>query len=131
MSASYAYGPTFKVVRYQNTSSAAHYVGPWTTSSNSSALGGSHRYTSTVGASVSFTGSMRNVAWMATKTTTSGSAQVWIDGTLAATINLHASKTLYKQLVYHRDFGAIGTHTIEIRSLGGGRVYFDAFAVLQ
>ena len=127
----YAYGPTFKVIRYQNTSSTAHYLGAWTTSSNSSALGGSHRYTSAAGASVSFTGSVRNIAWMATKTTTSGSAQVWIDGTLAATINLRASKTLYKQLVYHRDFGALGTHTIEIRSLGGGRVYFDAVAVLQ
>ena len=45
----YAYGPTFKPVRYQNTSSAVHYVGPWTTSSNASALGGSHRYTSTSG----------------------------------------------------------------------------------
>ncbi len=127
---SYAYGPTFKAARLQNTSSSAHYLGPWTTSSSASALGGSHRYTSTVGASVSFTGSMRNIAWMATKTTSSGSAQVWIDGSLAATINLRATKTLYKQLVYHRDFGALGTHTIEIRSLGGGRVYFDAFAVL-
>jgi hypothetical protein len=50
---------------------------------------------------------------------------------LAATINLHASSTLYKQLVYHRDFGALGTHSIEIRSLGGGRIYFDAVALLR
>ena len=83
------------------------------------------------GASVTFTRSMRDISWMATRTRTSGTAQVWIDGSLAATVNLRAGSTLYRQSVFHRDFGAVGTHTIEIRSLGGGRVYFDAFAILQ
>jgi hypothetical protein len=128
---SYAYGPTFKVVRSQNTSSTVHYVGSWKTSSNASALGGSHAYTGTAGASVSYTGSLRNIAWIATKTSTSGSAQVWVDGVLAATINLRASSTGYKKLVYHRDFGTLGTHRIEIRSIGGGRVYFDALTILR
>ena len=128
---SYAYGPTFKIVRFQNTSTSVHYSGSWKTSSNSSALGGSHKYTSTAGASVSYTGSLRNVAWIATKTSSSGSAQVWIDGVLAGTINLRSSSTGYKKLVYHRDFGTLGTHTIQIRSLGGGRVYFDALTILR
>ncbi|MFL5710820.1 MAG: Ig-like domain-containing protein [Chloroflexota bacterium] len=128
---SYAYGPTFKVVRYQNTSSSVHYAGSWKTSSSTSALGGSHRYTSTAGASVTYTGSLRNVAWIATRTSTSGSAQVWVDGTLMATINLRSSSTGYKRLVYHRDFSTLGTHRIEIRSIGGGRVYFDALTILR
>ena len=125
-------GATAKpAVRFQDTSTAVHYGGPWTTSSNAGALGGSHRYTSAAGASVTFTRSMRDISWMATRTRTSGTAQVWIDGSLAATVNLRAGSTLYRQSVFHRDFGAVGTHTIEIRSLGGGRVYFDAFAILQ
>jgi hypothetical protein len=128
---SYAYGPTFKIVRFQNTSTSVHYAGSWHTSSNSSALGGSHRYTNTAGASVTYTGSLRNVAWIATKTSTSGAAQVWIDGVLAATINLRQSTTGYKKLVYHRDFATLGTHTIQIRSIGGGRVYFDALTILR
>jgi hypothetical protein len=74
---------------------------------------------------------MRDIGWIATKTTTSGSAEVWIDGSLAATVNLRATSTGYKKLVFARHFATLGTHTIEIRSLGGGRVYFDAFAVLR
>ena len=72
---------------------------------------------------------MRDVAWIATKTTASGSAQVWIDGVLAATINLHVSSNGYHQLIFHRHFATLGTHTIEIRPIGGGRVYLDAFAL--
>ena len=72
---------------------------------------------------------MRDVAWLATKTTSSGSAQVWIDGALKATINLHASSTLYHRLVFHWHFSSLGTHTIEIRPIGGGRVYLDAIAL--
>jgi hypothetical protein len=128
---SYAYGPTFKVVRAQNNSSTVHYTGSWKTSSTSSALGGSHAYTSTAGSTVTYTGSLRNVAWIATRTTTSGSAQVWIDGVLAATLNLRSSSTGYKKLVYHRDFTTLATHTIQIRSIGGGRIYFDALTVLR
>ena len=74
---------------------------------------------------------MRDIGWIATKTTTSGSAQVWIDGSLVATINLRATSNAYKKLVFARHFTSVGTHTIEIRSLGGGRVYLDAFAVLR
>jgi hypothetical protein len=80
---------------------------------------------------VTYTGSLRNVAWIATRTTTSGSAQVWIDGVLAATLNLRSSSTGYKKLVSHRDFTTLATHTIQIRSVGGGRVYFDALTVLR
>ena len=125
----YVYGPTFKPVVVQNTSSSVVYAGSWTTSSNSKALGGSHRYASSTSARARYTGSMRDVAWVATKTTASGSAQVWIDGTLAATINLRVSTNAYHQLVFHRHFSSLGTHTIEIRPVGGGRVYLDAFIV--
>ena len=74
---------------------------------------------------------MREIGWIATKTSTSGSAQVWVDGTLAATINLRSSSTGYRKLVFRRHFASGGTHTVEIRSLGGGRVYLDALAVLR
>ncbi len=72
---------------------------------------------------------MRDVAWIATKTTASGTAQVWIDGVLAATINLHVSSNGYHRLIFHRHFSSLGTHTIEIRPIGGGRVYLDALAL--
>ena len=126
---SYVYGPTFKPARAQNTSSGVHYTGTWVTTSNGSASGGSHRYATSTGARATFTVTTRDIAWLATRTTTSGSAQVWIDGVLASTINLHSSKTLYRQLVFARHFTTLSSHTIEIRPAGGGRVYLDAFLV--
>ena len=77
------------------------------------------------------TTSTRDIAWLATRTTTSGSAQVWVDGILAATINLRSSKTLYRQLVFSRHFTTLGTHTFEVRPAGGGRVYLDAFLLYR
>ena len=56
---------------------------------------------------------------------------MWVDGVLAATINLRSSKTLYRQLVFSRHFTTLGTHTIEMRPAGGGRVYLDAFLVYR
>jgi hypothetical protein len=125
----YVYGARFTPVRFQNTNPAVVYTGSWATSSNSQALGGSHRYSSSTSARVHYTGAMRDVAWIATKTTASGSAQVWIDGVLAATINLHVSSNAYHRLIFHRHFASLATHTIEIRPIGGGRVYLDAFTV--
>ena len=127
----YVYGPTFSPGRYQNTSSSIVYSGAWTTRANVRALAGSHRYSSTVGATASITKTVRDIAWVATKTATSGSAEVWVDGLLAATINLRSSSTTYRQLVFHRDFGTLGSHTMEIRPIGGGRVYLDAILVYR
>jgi hypothetical protein len=70
---------------------------------------------------------VRDFAWVATRTPTSGSAQVWIDGVLAATINLRSTSTTYRQLVFQRHFSTLATHTIEIRPMGTGRIHLDAF----
>jgi len=128
---SYVYGPTFKPARFQNSSSSIHYTGTWTTSSSSSASGGSQRSSTSTGARARITTSTRDIAWLATRTTTSGSAQVWVDGILAATINLRSSKTLYRQLVFSRHFTTLGTHTFEVRPAGGGRIYLDAFLLYR
>ena len=66
-----------------------------------------------------------------TKTSSSGLCEVRIDGVLVATINLFASTTSYRQLVYSKHFGSRGTHTIELRPIGGTRIYIDAFLVMR
>ena len=123
----YVTGPTFTTARYQNTSSSVTYRGSWTTKANASALGGSHRYASSLTARASMTRTARDFAWVATKTPTAGKAQVWIDGALAATVNLRSSATTYRKLVFQRHFDTLAPHAIEIRPIGGGRVYLDAF----
>jgi hypothetical protein len=53
----------------------------------------------------------------ATKTATSGSAKVYVDGVLKATINLNAASTTYKALVYSGTF-ALGQHVIKLVAVG-------------
>ncbi len=122
----YAYGPTFTPVRIQNSSSSVHYTGAWTTRSTSHALGGSHRVATSTAARARYSGAMRDVALVVTTTAPGGSAQVWIDGVLAATVNLHSSSTGYHRLVFQRHFSSLATHTIEVRPITG-RLYLDAF----
>jgi len=124
-------GPAFKPGRVQNSSSSVVYSGPWATVSNAGALGGSHRFASSLSAASSLTRSVRDVAIVATKTSTSGSAYVLIDNVVVATINLKASITTYRQVIYTKHFSTLGTHKIEIRPAGGGRVYLDAFLIMR
>ena len=128
---SWVYGPTFTPGRLQNTSSRVTYSGAWTTKSSAGALGGSHRYSSSPSAAASITRTVRDVAVVATRTSGSGSAQVWVDGVLATTINLRSTSTTYRQLVFSRHFPTLGSHKLEIRPIGGGRVYLDAFLVYR
>ena len=95
------------------------------------ALGGSHRWSGSSSARATLTRSVRDFALVATKTPNSGSVQVWIDGSLAATIDLHKASAKYRKLVFSRHFASLATHTIEIRPVGNGRVYLDAFLVLR
>jgi hypothetical protein len=129
--AAYVNGPTFTPGRLDSSSSSVVYTGAWVTTTTSSALGGSYRYASSLSARASLTRSVRDFAWVATKTSAGGSAQVWIDGAFAATVNLHSTATSYRQLVFQRHFPTLGTHTIEIRPIGGGRIYLDAFLIYR
>ncbi len=126
----YTYGPTFKVTRYQDSSAAVHRSGSWTTKKDARALG-THAYSASTSARVALTASMREVAWVATKTAHSGRAQVWIDGTLAGTIDLHAASSHFRKVVFRHHFASLATHTIELRPIGGGRIDLDAFLVLR
>jgi hypothetical protein len=85
------------------------------------------RYASSLSVRASLNRTVRDFAWVATKTTAAGSAQVWVDGVLAATVNLRATSTTYRQLVFQRHFSTLGAHKIEIRPIGGGPIYLDAF----
>ncbi len=128
---SYVTGPAFQALVFQNSSSVVSYAGSWSTASTPNALGGSHRFASSLSARASITRAFRDVGIVATKSGSSGSAQVWIDGVLVSTINLHASTTVYRQLVFQRHFSTLTTHKVEIRPIGGGRVYLDAFLLYR
>jgi hypothetical protein len=108
----------------------ATWTGTWHTSSTSYASGGSLRYTTASGASVTYQFTGSSVAWLAYRGPTRGSAQVYIDGMLSATVSLYASSSHSKQIVFAGSWPTIGTHTIKIVNLatsGHARIDVDGF----
>jgi Tol biopolymer transport system component len=91
------------------------------------------------GGSAVYTGSFRNVAWVATRAPDGGLAYVYIDGVYKKTVSLRSSSVQPRSVVFAHDFGDRGQHTVEIRvprvqvgsSLPRTFVTLDAFITLQ
>ena len=124
-------GDAFFVRLASERSSAVHYGGTWRESLSSVHLGGATRFARTVGktARYAFTGSQ--VAWIAPRGPTRGSARVYLDGTYVATVNLRSSTLVPRRLVFTYAWTKVGPHRITIRVSGTGRVDVDGFAVLD
>ena len=125
---------TFKLVVRQESNSAIGYAGTWTRAAASTAYGGALRYAkaSTARATMSFTGS--SVAWVAKLSSQRGAADVYVDGALAATVDLYSPTTLVRQIVFTRTWATPAKHTIQIRvrgTAGRPRVEVDALVFLK
>jgi hypothetical protein len=126
-----AYGPTFRVVaKSEAATPALVYGGAWTTAVNTSCYGGKARYTRSATASVRFTFTGIEVAWIATRGPTRGAAKVYVDGRYIATVNL-AGTAFYRRVAFRHVFATGGTHTLTIRPTGSGRIDVDGFLVLR
>ena len=68
---------------------------------------------------------------MSVKSTAGGSADVFIDGVLKATVSTNATSTAYRPIVYVYNWTSQGTHTIKIVPKGTGRVSLDGFVRLS
>jgi hypothetical protein len=116
----------------QNTSAGITYTGTWSSQSSSSFLGGSTRYSTRAGArfNLSFTG--RAIAFVSTKASNRGKAEIWVDGVKVATIDLRSSTTKYRQIVWQKSWSSSGPHTVSVKVLGtSGRPRVDADAYLR
>jgi hypothetical protein len=127
----YVYGPLFRVARYQESSTAVTYTAPWSSWKNANALAGAFRYTLTAGRGAIFHPTAYDIGIVFSKTSSSGHAQVYVDGVLVTTLNLDRSSLAYRQLAFARHFPTLSAHTIEIRPVGDGRVDLDAFVLLR
>jgi len=125
------YGPTFRAGQYQESTSLAAFTGSWSTHKTASALGGAVKVGYSPAASARFHATAYDFGLVVTKSTTGGQADIYVDGVLAGRISLHATRTTYRQLVFARHFATLGSHTIEVRPVGNGRVDVDAFTVLR
>jgi len=124
-------GPVFAEGRYQESSGYVHYGGTWALTLNSNDSGGAARYTYNAGRTVSFTHVMRDVAFVAPRSSTRGSVDIYVDGVKQlGGATLKATTTAYRQVIWQFHFSTIGTHTIKIVVRGTGRVDLDCFAIL-
>ena len=126
----WTYGPKFKVLRFQETSVA--FTGTWATRSSSNYLGGHERWTSETGASATFTTTGRTFSWVAVRGSSRGTAQVFVDGVLAKTVNLSLSSTKYRYVVFSTTLSS-ASHSIRIVFTGAAPklIDVDGFFVLR
>ena len=126
-------GPTLKPALTQQTSSAVHFSGSSTTTRYSPYSGGSERYLRTAGSSVSYTTTARALSFVTTRSSIRGKAKIYIDGVLAATVDLSATPTIYRFVAFSKTWSSVGTHTIKVVSVGTPvpRIDIDAFGVIR
>lgn len=118
----------------QQTSSAVHWAGAWTTSSSSLYSGGSVRYTTAAGASASLTTWARGLAFVTTRGPSRGVVKVYVDGVLKATIDLKASTYQYRYVAYAIGWSSLGTHSIRVvaqGTVGRPRIDVDGFEIAR
>jgi hypothetical protein len=134
--------PAFKVSAFQESTSSPTLVdtGTWTTAALSGAYGGSVQHASSAGSKVTFSvaTNTKNVAWVSTKASNRGKAQVCVDpGTVAqscTTVDLYSASTQLRSVVFSKAVNPATSHKVEVRVLGqkhtsstGMRVDVDAF----
>jgi len=126
-------GPTLTPAIVQQSSSAVHFTGSSTTTSYASYSGGTQRNLAAAGASVSYTTSARSLSFVTTRSPTRGTAKIYIDGVLAATVELNASTSTFQYVAFSKTWSSVGTHTIKVVSVGTPviRVDIDAFGVIR
>jgi len=138
-------GATFQVVASEESrvcsstviSNCLTYTGLWAQEAVAGAHGGNIRSNGVAGKTATFTFAGTHVSWVAMKGPDRGKAQVSVDGTVVATVDLFATRSL-RSIVYLNNALSNGMHTLEIRVLGtkrlqsnGTKVNVDVLSVLK
>jgi hypothetical protein len=127
----WATGSTFTLSRYSEASSRIHYSGTWRTATSSVYWGGAAKYASAAGAKASFTSTGRTIAWVARRGPTRGKAEVFVNGTKVATVDLYASSYQNQRVVWSKSWSSAATRTVTIRVVGtSGRPRVDLDAIV-
>jgi len=113
----------------QETSASVTWTGRWTSDKYAYDSGGRSRYSTTAGSKARLTFTGRAIAVVAPIGLRRGSLAVYLDGTYRATFSERASRGASRQVVYVAAFSSVGTHRIELRVSGNGRVDVDAFVI--
>ncbi len=128
----------FTLVDFQENNKSVSTSGTWVRSALAGAFGGSVSSSSTVRTSVTLKTTGTGFEVISTLGPDRGMAEVWIDGTRAAAVNLYAATVKPAQSIFAREGMANATHQVELRALGtrsapstGNRVDIDGFIALR
>jgi hypothetical protein len=128
----WAYGSSFRLTAYQESSARISWSGSWHTASGTSYWGGHERYATGAAAKASLTFTGRNVAWVGSVGPTRGWARVYVNGVYVKSISLYAASAASRRVLFTRSWSSSATRTITIRvsgTTGHPRVDLDAFVV--
>ncbi|HUS22639.1 MAG TPA: hypothetical protein VMZ66_11590 [Aeromicrobium sp.] len=123
-------GPVLKPRMLAET--AATFTGSWATQTASSLTGGKSATTASPGAATTLAFNGRSISWIGSVGPLAGLAQVYVDGSLAQTIDLNSSSATDRRLIFTRTWAALGNHTLRIVALGTydrPNVSIDGFVV--
>jgi len=109
------------------------YTGTWTSYSGSGPLNNTRHYSATLNgtAAFPFTGdpiTPTRFTLTYTKTSTSGSFEVYVDGVLLTTVNAYNASTKWKQ-TYTSPFYYAGVHTVTLKNIGPSGKTMDVDAI--
>jgi subtilisin family serine protease len=124
-------GPTVRSSLVQNVSSAVGYVGRWRRLYYSNASGGSVSYATTAGASARAMFVGRAVAIVGPVGPTRGSARIYVDGVYRGVVSFRSSRNQSRKVVFTTALSSLGTHSIQLRLVGNGRVDLDTFVIFR
>jgi hypothetical protein len=127
----WAIGPAVRTGLAQNNDSAVRYVGRWTRVPYAFASGGSLTYATSAGASAKTTFVGRGVGVVGPVGRTRGSARVYVDGVYRTTISFRANVSKSRRVMFSTSFPTRGTHSIQLRLVGNGRVDLDTFIIFR
>jgi hypothetical protein len=117
----------------QDTSPSLGRSAGWTRYTRTWMSGGTALYSKTRGAWVTRTFTGRAIALVASQGPARGKAKLYVDGTLAATVDLRRSSSRHRVVVFSRSWASVGRHTLKLVVLGTSgrpRVDVDAFVIV-
>ena len=113
---------------------SAARTGRWATVRNSAYLGRTALRSSTRKSGMSWTFTGRSASLVVSRTAISGRATVYFDGRAAGTLDLRATSTRNRQVIWAKNWGVSGKHTVRVVIMGTpGRpgVVLDGLTVLR
>ena len=123
---------TFTPKTYQESSSRITFSGSWSTAKAATFWGGALKRSTTAGAKATFVFTGRSVAWVGRRGPDRGKAEVYVNGTRVATVDLYASSPLANRVVWSTSWSTSIKRTVVIRVLGtSGRPRVDVDAIVS